>query len=100
MFDRKVSGGLASPRRPYLWYSNHGLANTPRRPNPQEKDQHQENSPSSLPFFILALPINYCRSTTGVSGMFARRVKPVLQIGLLDAGMVLQKNGGIDTKEM
>jgi hypothetical protein len=28
MFDRKVSGGLASPRRPYLWYSNQGLANT------------------------------------------------------------------------
>ena|SRR5260370_32850341 len=26
MFDRKVSGGLASPRRPYLWYSSQGFS--------------------------------------------------------------------------
>ena len=72
----------AGSRRP-LWLALHSAAarfarlrSIPRQPNPQRKEQHQENSRSSLPFSFS--PCSLIESTTVVSEMLARRVSQPL----------------------
>ncbi len=50
------------------------LRSVPRQPNPQRKEQHQENSRSFLPFSFS--PCSLIKGTRLVSGMLARRVLP------------------------
>src|ERR1035437_3419270 len=47
------------------------LRSVPRQPNPQRKEQHQENSRSFLPFSFS--PCSLIKGTRLVSGMLARR---------------------------
>src|ERR1019366_379364 len=47
------------------------LRSVPRQPNPQRKEQHQENSRSFLPFSFS--PCSLIKGTRRVSGMLARR---------------------------
>jgi hypothetical protein len=49
------------------------LRSVPHQPNPQGKEQHQENSRSSLPFSFS--PCSLIKSTKTVSKMLARRGK-------------------------
>src|SRR6266581_7528595 len=71
-----------APNRRPLWLPLHcaearcaRLRSVPRQPNPQRKE-HQENSRSSLPFSFS--PCSLIKSTTGVSGMLARRALRVV----------------------
>src|SRR5260370_41528444 len=75
--------------RPPLWLPLHcaaaryaRLRSVPRQPNPQGKEQHQENSRSSLPFSFS--PCSLIKSTRLVSEMLARRD---MRVSCLSSGL-------------